>query len=182
MYISLLCMNFSFAECTFTFSLHVKWLKIFILGDTEKNEKIAFVLLVKLLTKRTVNKPLIYIYEECLVCNIVSNCSIIISKTFGSKYLGLIPSYSCSKQMIQLKLQADHQLDLHQDLFYFRVKSHSILCSLKVKFFAYVIHFLMHLWYGLCHIMFLIWSTRLRSEKWHYLCKSIFLACLQPLV
>ena len=34
-------------------------------GDPEKNEKVAFVLLVKLLTKRTVNNPLIYIYEEC---------------------------------------------------------------------------------------------------------------------
>ena len=38
-----------------------------ITGDAEKNEKIAFILLVKLLTKRTVNNPLIYVYEECLV-------------------------------------------------------------------------------------------------------------------
>lgn len=77
-------MHFSFAECTFTFSPHVEWLytrKIFILGDTEKNEKIAFVLLVKLLTKRTVNKPLVYIYEECLVCKIW--CSYCIHKQNG---------------------------------------------------------------------------------------------------
>ena len=40
---------------------------IFISGDAEKNDKIAFVLLVKVLTKRTVINPLIYIYEECLV-------------------------------------------------------------------------------------------------------------------
>lgn len=65
--------------------------------------------------------------------------------------------------MIQLKLQADHQLDLHQDLFYFRVKSHSILFSLKVKFFAYVIHFLMHLWCGLCHVFNLEYSVKIRE-------------------
>lgn len=34
-------------------------------GDTEKNKKVAFVCLVKLLCKRTVTTPLIYIYEEC---------------------------------------------------------------------------------------------------------------------
>ena len=44
-------------------------------GDPEKNEKVAFVLLVKLLTKRTVNNPLIYIYEECQVCS-HANCVI----------------------------------------------------------------------------------------------------------
>ena len=105
-------------------------------GDSEKNEKVALILLCKVLPKRTVINPLLYIYEECLVC--ILYCS-----TCPDCKMCMMFFIAHSKLMTQWKLLPGYQLDPHQDLPASLVKSHSILFLLRRKCSVYVIHFLM---------------------------------------